>query len=493
MKLKDIIKKSTLQTKIINPLNFFVKGISIHSDQVRNNFIFAAMKGGAHHGLDFIKDLFSYKNIAVVLSKGDKIPQDFRKSNSVAFIQVDDVRLFISKACSIFFQNSIKQKIAITGTNGKTSISFYVNQIWRKKNIDGASIGTLGVQYKKKLDMISKLTTPDVIDNHKILKKLSELGCEKVIFEASSIGLDQKRLSPIKFDIVGFTNLTNDHLDYHKTMNNYKSAKSLLFTSHIKKKTIAVINTDSKFSNFFLKLCKKNNMQILDYGRKASFLKIKSIRRVNKIFEVNIFFCNKDITLKINCCAEFEIYNMLCSLILVFNKKLKTSDLQIISKLKNPSGRLEKIFDKKNIRVFIDYAHSPDAITKVLSSLKKITSGKLIIVFGCGGDRDKLKRNQMTREALKYSDIIIITDDNPRFEDPRKIRDDMIRNLKSEDLKKIKVIGNREIAIKKAVNFLSEQDVLLIAGKGHENYQLIKNKKKFFSDKIIAKEYLKKK
>ena len=131
---------------------------------------------------------------------------------------------------------------------------------------------------------------------------------------------------------------------------------------------------------------------------------------------------------------------MLCSLILVFNRKLQSKDLQIMSELKNPSGRLEKIFDKKNIRVFIDYAHSPDAISKVLSSLKKITSGKLILVFGCGGDRDKLKRNQMTKEALKYSDIIIITDDNPRFEDPRKIRDDMIHNLKQEDLKKLKLL-----------------------------------------------------
>ena len=184
-----------------------------------------------------------------------------------------------------------------------------------------------------------------------------------------------------------------------------------------------------------MNLCKKNNIQILDYGKKASFLKIKSIKRVNNIFEVKIFFCNKDMTFKINCCAEFEIYNMLCSLILVFNKKLKTTDLKIISRLKNPSGRLEKIFDKKNIKVFIDYAHSPDAITKVLSSLKKITLGKLILVFGCGGDRDKFKRNQMTKEALKFSDTIIITDDNPRFEDPKKIRDDMIRNLKSEDLK----------------------------------------------------------
>ena len=492
MKLKDIIKKSCLKTKIINPSNFFVKGISIHSDEVRNNFIFAAIKGSSHHGLDFIKEFHNYKNIAVVLSKLDEIPNNINKSNIVSFIQVDDVRLFIAKACSIFFRNGIKQKIAITGTNGKTSISYYVNQIWRKKNIDGASIGTLGVKYKKSINMNSKLTTPDVINNHRMLKKLSELGCEKVIFEASSIGLDQRRLSPIKFDIVGFTNLTNDHLDYHKTMNNYKSAKSLLFTSHIKKNTIAVINTDSKFSSFFLKLCREKKLQILDYGKKARFLKIKSIKRVKNIFEVKIFFCNKYIDLKIDCCAEFEIYNMLCSLTMVFNRKLQINDLQIISELKNPSGRLEKIFDKDNIRVFIDYAHSPDAIKKALSSLKKITSGKLIIVFGCGGDRDKLKRNQMTREALKYSNLIIITDDNPRFEDPRQIRNDMINNLKSEDLKKIKVIGNREIAIKKAVNFLSEQDVLLIAGKGHENYQLIKNKKIFFSDKITAKEYLKK-
>jgi len=493
MKLKDIIKKTSLQTKIINPLNFFVKGISIHSNEVRNNFIFAAIKGSSHHGLDFIKEFHNYKNIAVVLSERDEIPKDFRKSNAVTFIQVDDVRLFISKVCSIFFRNGIKEKIAITGTNGKTSISYYVNQIWRKKNIDGASIGTLGVKYKRSFNTNSKLTTPDVINNHRMLKKLSEYGCEKVVFEASSIGLDQRRLSPMKFDIVAFTNLTNDHLDYHKTMNNYKSAKSLLFTSHIKKNTIAVINTDSKFSGFFLKLCRKKNLQILDYGKKARFLKIKSIKRVKNIFEVKIVFCKKDIDLKINCCAEFEIYNMLCSLILVFNRKLQINDLQIISELKNPSGRLEKIFDKNNIRVFIDYAHSPDAIKKALFSLKKITSGKLIVVFGCGGDRDKSKRNQMTKEALKYSNLIIITDDNPRFEDPRQIRNDMINNLRSEDLKKIKVIGNREIAIKKAVNFLTEQDVLLIAGKGHENYQLIKDKKIFFSDKITAKEYLREK
>jgi len=295
MKLKTIINKCSPQTKIINPLNFFVKGISFHSNEVRDNFIFAAVKGDSNHGLDFINDFLNYKNIAVVLSKREEIPKDFKNRNSITFIKVTDVRLFVSKVCEIIFRNSIKQKIAITGTNGKTSISYYVNQIWEKKNIDGASIGTLGIKYKKKININSKLTTPDVVNNHKLLKRLSELGCKKVIFEASSIGLDQERLSPIKFDIVGFTNLTNDHLDYHKTMKNYKLAKSLLFTDYIKKKTIAVINADSRFSNFFLELCRKNNLEIFDYGKKASFLKIKSIKRVNNIFEVKIFYKKKDI------------------------------------------------------------------------------------------------------------------------------------------------------------------------------------------------------
>ena len=180
---------------------------------------------------------------------------------------------------------------------------------------------------------------------------------------------------------------------------------------------------------------------------------------------------------------NLDIYN--------FKENSQEDDSEIISDLKNPSGRLEKIFDKKAIRVFIDYAHTPEAISEVLSSLKKITIGKLVLVFGCGGDRDKVKRSLMTQEAVKYSDVIIITDDNPRFESPKKIREDMIRKINPKDLKKIKIIGNRKLAIKNAVNLLTSNDVLLIAGKGHENYQLVKNKKKFFSDKIAAEECLK--
>ena len=234
-------------------------------------------------------------------------------------------------------------------------------------------------------------------------------------------------------------------------------------------------------------------MKVLDYGQKAKFFKIKTIKRIDDFFEVKIIFKRKKQNIKIKCCAEFEIYNMICSLIMVFNTNLNNQNLKIISELKSPSGRLEKVFDKQKDRVFVDYAHTPEAISEVLNSLKKITVGKLILVFGCGGDRDKIKRNLMTQEAIKYSDTIIITDDNPRFESPKKIREDMVRGISSKDLKKIKIIGNRKNAIKSGINLLSPNDVLIIAGKGHENYQLIKNKKIFFSDKATVEEYLKSK
>ncbi len=490
MKLKNILNKCISEIKIINKNDFLINGISIDSRKVKNNFIFGAIKGNTYNGENFIQDLLNFRNLVIIFSSKSELNLEYKKYKNIVFIQVEDVRFFISEVCSFFFPNNIHQKLAITGTNGKTSISFYAQQIWKKQNMNGAIVGTLGVNYKKSISSKSNLTTPDVITIHKTLGKLTKLGCKRVILEASSIGLEQQRLCPIKFDVVGFTNLTNDHLDYHKSIENYKFAKSLLFTNHVKKNSLAVVNTDSKFSSFFINLCKKNNLKILDYGRKAKFLRIKKIKRIKDCFETKIVFRSKETSLMIDCCSKFEIYNMLCSLIMVYNTSLTSNKLEIIKKLKNPNGRLEKVYDKKGIKVFIDYAHTPDAISEVLSSLKKITLGKLFLVFGCGGDRDKSKRSLMTREAIKYSDLIIITDDNPRFEKSQDIVNDMINGLDSKDLKKIKIIKNRKEAIRNAVNLISKGDILVVAGKGHEDYQIIKNKKIKFSDKKIAKEFL---
>ncbi len=286
-------------------------------------------------------------------------------------------------------------------------------KIWDIQKITGASIGTLGLNSKKRIpyDFKSNLTTPDVIESHKMLNQLHKFGYEKVIFEASSIGLHQKRLHPLKFDIIAFSNLSNDHLDYHKTLENYKLSKLMLFKDHIKKNSIAVVNADSKYSKFFVECCEINNIRVLDYGKYGRYVKIKSIQYFKNKIKVEILFKKKIISLKTNCSTEFEIYNRICSLIMAFNRSLDIKHFQIISNLKNPDGRIEKIYDKNNIKVFIDYAHTPDAISKVLSSLKKITPGRVILVFGCGGERDKSKRSKMTKEAIKFSDLIIITDD----------------------------------------------------------------------------------
>lgn len=490
MKLKEILKKCTFEMEIINNKNFEVNGISLDSREIKKNFIFGAVKGNFHNGEDFIKDLLTLKNLVILISSKSSLKIDCSKYPNIVLIKVEDVGLISYQISSIIYSNSIKKKFAVTGTNGKTSVASYVYQIWEKQNLKAASVGTLGTQFKRKKIFFSNLTTPLAIDNHKILNKLSKLGCERVIFEASSIGLDQERLYSLKFDVIAFTNLSKDHLDYHSNMKNYKLSKSKLFKIHAKKNTLAVINSDSKFSPYFKKVCNECKIKVFDFGEKASFLRINKIIRSKNNFEVTISLKNKNFKIKIETHSRFEIYNRICSLIMVFNDRLSRKHFGVINELKSPAGRLEKIYDKHKIKVFIDYAHTPEALSKVLSSLKEITKGKLHLVFGCGGNRDTGKRLLMTKEAIKYADSVVITNDNPRFENPKKIISDMITGLKKSEMNKIIIISDRYKAIKKAIKSLSQFDLLLIAGKGHENYQIIKDKKNKFSDRLVAKKFL---
>ena len=488
--LNTIIKKCKIDRKIINYKNFQVKGISLHSKEIKNNYIFAAIKGGKLSGEDYINDFLNLSNIAIIISSNSNVNFKSSKFKKITFILVKDVKKTISKIASILYPNKIEKKFAVTGTNGKTSVSSFVYQIWRKQDYKAAFVGTLGVISNNNRISKTNLTTADVITNHKILYKLNNSKCKNIIFEASSIGLHQKRLYPIKFDVVAFTNLSKDHLDYHKNIKNYKNTKSLLFSHYTKKKSVAVINSDSKYSNFFFKNCRDNQISILDFGKKADFLKILQIKKIENGFKIKINLKKKQFEVEFKCSSQFEIYNQLCAILMVFGKKLDQKHMHFLRGLKNPDGRLEKIYDKNDIKVYVDYAHTADALSKVLYALKQITLGKLFLVFGCGGDRDRTKRSRMTKEALKYSDQIFITDDNPRFEDPEQIISDMLKGLNKKNLEKVKVIRGRSKAIKFAINQLSKSDILLIAGKGHEDYQIIKNKHYNFSDKRIAKDFL---
>ena len=319
---------------------------------------------------------------------------------------------------------------------------------------------------------------------------MSKRKCKKVIIEASSIGLDQERLYPHQFNKVAFTNLTQDHLDYHKNFLNYKRSKSLLFQSHVSKNSVSVINSDDKFSKYFFKICKSRNLKVLDFGKKADFFKFLSLKKRDKGFELKYFLKKKVGVVFIECFSEYEIYNKICALILVYGKQLNFKNLNSINLLHNPAGRLEKLKNKHNLNIFIDYAHTPDALKNLLKGLKKNCKGRLLSIIGCGGERDKTKRPLMTKEALTYSDCVIITDDNPRNENPSKIRKEMTKNLREIDKKNIKEIADRKKAIQYSIKLLNKNDFLVITGKGHENYQIYKDRKSFFSDKDTVLKFI---
>lgn len=481
MKINEILKKCSISHCVQNIKNFSVKGISFNSKAIKENFIFAVVKGSRDNGEKYLKDLLKFNNIGIIVREEF---QEKKGHQELLIIRTKDVRGLVGEIASIIYPNSINEKIAITGTNGKTSISHYVSELSSNQKIANCIFGTLGIIFNNKRISNSNLTTNDSITNHKYMNELSEKNCKRVIFEASSIGLDQKRLQNIKFDKIAITNLTIDHLDYHKTLKNYRYSKSLLLRKHSHRNTTVVINADATESNYFKKISKKNNLTVLDYGKKAKYLKLLKFVKIKNRFEVNILLDKKRVAFIFNCSAVFQIYNQICALLLVYGKNLINEEIRKIN-LSDPDGRLEKIYDSNNKRIFIDYAHTPDALKNVLSSLSENIKGRLIIVFGCGGDRDSSKRPLMTKEAIKFCDKIYLTSDNPRNESLKNIFKDMKKGILKKNLENISTINNRKIAIEKAIKELKNGDVLLVAGKGHENYQIIKNQRIPFSDKKI--------
>ena len=336
-------------------------------------------------------------------------------------------------------------------------------QLLSLNNIPAASIGTLGIKYRNKI-INTGLTSPDTISIHKYLQILKKNKIDNVIIEASSHGLDQYRLHNIKFKAAIFTNFSQDHLDYHKTMRSYLNAKLILFKKILKKNSNIIL--DEKINEYFIL---KNIAKI----RKLKIIKI------DKIFK-------KIKDLHLTSGSEFKINNLSMAIEAVKLCNLKKEKIyKSLKKIKDVSGRLELVRKfPNNIKVFIDYAHTPDALYKVLQSLSHEYGKNISLVFGCGGDRDKKKRSLMAKVANNFSNKIYITDDNPRNEDPKKIRNQIIKGI---DRRKCFNIGKREEAIKKAIINSQQNEVVLIAGKGHENRQIYKNKIVNFSDKKIVK------
>ena len=368
--------------------------------------------------------------------------------------------------------------IGVTGTNGKTTSCYLTYQMLNMLGVNTAYIGTIGFQHKDEIIELNN-TTPDVLTIYKLLYHAYENKCEAVVMEVSSQALSYDRLFGINYSIISFTNLTEDHLDYHKTMENYLKAK-LLILNHLKKDAVITANMDDKE---YIKF-KKENHKFLTFGINGDY-KIKStdINPINT--KLNFSFNSKDYNVTIPLTSKFNVYNYLTMLSIVNSYGLDIEDIiKNTNKLHAPKGRCEA-YPVNNGYAIIDYAHTPDAVEKVITAYNELKTNRVITIVGCGGDRDPKKRPIMGDIATRLSDYVILTSDNPRTEDPKKIMDDILNGVKTNNYE---VILDRKSAIKKGIDIMEKGDILLILGKGHENYQIIGREKHHLDD---AEEVLK--
>ena len=474
MLLKDYIPK--LNSKY-HKINF--SGIAFNSKEVKEGNIFFAIKGTNTDGNFFIRDAIR-KGSKVIVS--DKCKNEFK--NNILFINHKYPRKLMAQISSKIFVKKPNNIIAVTGTNGKSSIANFYFQILKFNKIRVASIGTLGVSgIKIKKNFFN--TTFDSIQINKILKKIKENKIDNVILEASSHGLDQNRLHGIKFDIGIFTNFTRDHLDYHKTFKNYLDAKLILFKKLMKKKSLAIYDDELNISAILRKICKSKNTKRFTIGNKKSNLTIINHQFLKDEQKIIFKFKNKKYSFSTKLIGKIQIKNLLMAVMAAIKSNIPVEKIiKVIKNIKPVDGRLEKIAKlNNNGMVILDYAHTPDALETCIKNIKdQFKFRKVNLVFGCGGERDKSKRKLMGKIANKYCNKIYLTDDNPRNENPKKIREDIKSNIANDKLLEIPL---RENAIKTSILDIKSDEIVIVAGKGHETFQEYGSKKRFSDKKHI--------
>ena len=463
-----------------------IENISLDSRNINRdkNTVFFAVKGTRLSGNDFIAD--AIRNGAKFVVTEEKIAKNQLNKNQNLIYYVDDIKKALGEATKHLYPKEPKNLFAVTGTSGKTSTIYYVWKICKLLNIKAACFGTLGNLYNSESDSNRVInTTTNIINLRKNLDYFTNKGAEYIAFEASSIGIEQRRLEGLKANAAAFTSLGQDHLDYHKNHANYLKNKLRLFTDHLSKDGIAVV---SDGYNNVIKYLKLHNINYITVGN-SGLCKILSYKRQNEYYRVLFAFDNNNYVFNTNIIGFFQIKNLLIAVLLLYKSGIDIHEMvNILTNINSPPFRMESIKNNRGYNIFIDFAHTPIAIEnalKALINIKKQHNSKLIIVFGCGGNRDKKKRSLMGAVADRYADIAIVTDDNPRFEDPQKIRSSIMASIKQAV-----EIGDRREAIYYAISLMEKNDILLIAGKGHEAYQIIGDKSVDFNDKIVVEECL---
>ena len=456
-----------------------ILGISEKAGDIENGYVFVAVKGTKTDGADFIPQAEENGAIAIIC--------DRNVSARVPVIVVENPRDALAKIAVVLYSSDLLKKVAVTGTNGKTSTVYYVSEIMNALGKTCASMGTIGVS-SPVYNLSGSMTTPDIVTVNRIFNTLQNKGAEIVALEASSHGLEQGRLMGHKMRAAAFTNLTRDHLDFHGTMENYLKAKSLLFSKYLADDGVAVLNADVPEYESLKRACPPS-VKIISYGRNGETLRLVSQTPTEKGQDLKVSVNNQEYDISLGIYGDFQALNILAAVGLCMGLGLEWAKIYpILEKLTPPAGRLEKVGETPTgAQVFVDYAHTPDALERVLISLRPHTKNKLACLFGCGGDRDTGKRPQMGKIAEDLADVVYITDDNPRSEDPA-----LIRQAIKEKCPKGILVDNRATAIRQAIQNLEAGDILVLAGKGHESGQIIKGVTYPFSDKIESLLTLKK-
>ena len=479
MKLEELLKGINV-IEIKGDSTQTVSGIHIDSRKVEAGHLFIAVKGTQTDGHAYIGKAIELGASAIVC---ETFPEDM--ASHVTYIKVADTEDCVGKLATAFYGDptSKLELIGVTGTNGKTTIATLLYNMFRKFGYKVGLISTV-CNYIDDEAIPTEHTTPDPITLNKLLGRMADEGCKYAFMEVSSHSVAQKRIGGLKFAGGIFTNLTRDHLDYHQTVDNYLKAKKVFF-DNLPKSAFALTNLDDKngmvmVQNTKAKVCTYSLRSISDFkgkvledGFEGMLLDINNV-------EVNVQFIGR-----FNASNLLAVYGTACLL-----GKKPEDVLLVLSTLQPVSGRFDALRSPRGYSAIVDYAHTPDALTNVLNTIQEVLNGRgnIITVVGAGGNRDKGKRPIMAQEAAKYSDKVIITSDNPRFEEPQDIINDMLAGLSKEDMRKVISIVDRKEAIKTACMLAQAGDAILVAGKGHENYQDIKGVKHHFDDKEVIRE-----
>jgi UDP-N-acetylmuramoyl-L-alanyl-D-glutamate--2,6-diaminopimelate ligase len=470
MTLKDLLPDDTALDPRFAALD--IAGITADSRTVKHGDLFVAISGEKADGLRFIPQAIASGAAAVMAErKPDGLPDD------VAFIKVANARRALALAAAKFFPRQPEVIAAVTGTSGKTSVAAFTRQIWTALGHAAASIGTIGI-VSPKGEAYGALTTPDPVALHKILDQLAAEGTTHLAIEASSHGLDQHRLDGVRVSAGAFTNLSRDHLDYHPSIEAYLAAKLRLFEALVVDGGIAVIDVDHEHGAAVVAAAKARGLKLMTVGRKGDGIRLFATKIDG--FAQNLMLQHDDTRyeLRLPLVGGFQVENALVAAGLAIASGSEPKKVfAALEKLQGAKGRLELVGNAKAAPIFVDYAHKPDALAKALEALRPYVKGRLVVLFGAGGDRDPGKRPIMGAIAAEKADRVIVTDDNPRSENPAAIRAAILAAAPGAI-----EIGDRGEAIRTAIADLRAGDVLLIAGKGHESGQIVGDRVLPFSD-----------